>query len=68
MTDARLTELEMRLSFADDALNQLSDVITRQQVQIDRLTAQLAQLGDQVRALPQGENGASLRDELPPHY
>ena len=63
----RLTELEIKASYADDTLDQLNQVIYRQQQQIDRLERELAQLRQQ-----QPEAGGavfrSLRDELPPHY
>ena len=65
--DRRLTELEIKASYADDTLDQLNQIIYRQQQQIDRLERELAQLRQQ-----QPEAGAavfrSLRDELPPHY
>ena len=65
--DRRLTELEIKASYADDSLDQLSQIVYRQQQQIDRLERELAQLRQQ-----QPEAGGpvfrSLRDELPPHY
>lgn len=66
-TDARLTELEIKVSLADDLLDQLSDTIYRQQQQIERLARELVELREQ---LPEeGTPGPrSLRDELPPHY
>ena len=63
----RLTELEIKASYADDTLDQLNQIIYRQQQQIDRLERELQQLRQQ-----QPESGGavfrSLRDELPPHY
>ncbi|MBX9610482.1 MAG: SlyX family protein [Burkholderiales bacterium] len=69
-TPRRLTELEIKASYADDLLDQLNLTIYRQQQQIDRLMAEVAQLRQQV---PDSEVGGSarvthLRDELPPHY
>ncbi|MDO9093815.1 MAG: SlyX family protein [Rubrivivax sp.] len=64
---ARLTELEIKASFAEDTLDRLNDVIVRQQAQIDALVREVAQL----RAQSPGDEGPalrSLRDELPPHY
>lgn len=65
-TEQRLTKLEVKASFAEDLLDQLNQIIFRQQQQIDRLSRELAELRQQVP-----EDGAgfrSLRDELPPHY
>ncbi len=63
----RLTELEIKASYADDTLDRLNEVIVRQQAQIDLLMRELTQLRQQPQA---GEAPAAhnLRDELPPHY
>jgi len=67
-TDQRLTELEIKASFAEDLLDQLDKVIVRQQQQIDALLREVAEL----KAAPvrDGEitTSRSLRDELPPHF
>lgn len=65
-TDERLTELEIKASFAEDLLEKLNDVVVRQQQQIDRLQRELAALRD---TLPEpGAGSGSLRDEIPPHW
>jgi SlyX protein len=63
----RLTDLEVKASFTEDMLDQLNQVIVRQQGQIDRL---LRELGDLRERRPAADDAAfrSLRDELPPHY
>jgi SlyX protein len=65
----RVKELEIKTGFAEDLLEQLNDVVHRQQLQIERLAQQLGQLRQQV-AEADADKGAfrSLRDELPPHY
>ncbi len=65
--EARLTELEIKASFAEDVVDQLNAVIIRQQRQIDALMAELGQLRQQMPEAGQG-SFRSLRDELPPHY
>ncbi|MFZ2989690.1 SlyX family protein [Ideonella sp.] len=65
--EARLTELEIKASFAEDVVDQLNAVIIRQQRQIDALMAELGQLRQQIPEAGQG-SFRSLRDELPPHY
>ena len=66
--EQRLTELEIKASFTEDAVDQLSAVIVRQQQQIDALLRELQVLRQQ----QPDESGSvpfrSLRDELPPHY
>ncbi len=66
-TDARLTELEIKASYAEDLLDQLNQTIFRQQQQIDALLREVAELR---RQQPEGGQPVqrNLRDELPPHY
>ncbi len=65
--DARLTELEIKASYAEDLLEQLNQTIYRQQQQIERLQREVLNLRQQ---LPEGSAPVqrNLRDELPPHY
>lgn len=66
-TEDRLAELEIKVSFADDLLDRLNELVYRQQRQIEQLQLELAALREQWRdnATPAFR---SLRDELPPHY
>ncbi|MFC4276397.1 SlyX family protein [Achromobacter aloeverae] len=64
----RVDELEIKASFADDMLEQLNQVILRQQREIDGLARQLADMRQQVDQAGAGTTLASLRDEIPPHY
>lgn len=65
--EQRLTELEIKASFSDDLLEQLNQVIVRQQQQIDQLIDAVRRLSQQQASAPSGEP-RNLRDELPPHY
>lgn len=67
--DQRLTELEIKVSYADDMLDQLNALVYRQQLAIDRLQNHVAQLHQQLRDNPTGGGPSrNLRDDLPPHY
>ena len=65
--DKRLTDLEIKASFGEDLLEQLNQVIIRQQQQIDLLIRDVGQLSQ-----PANEAGAvndrRASDDLPPHY
>jgi SlyX protein len=65
--EKRLTELEVKASFAEDLVDQLNLVIVRQQDQIDLLMREVARL---LHQQPAAESAPfrSLREELPPHY
>ena len=64
---ARLTELETKLAFAEDLLETLNQTVARQQGQIDSLQKQLRLLHQQLKeAVP--DEARTPRDEIPPHY
>ncbi len=65
--DRRLTDLEVKLSFAEDTLDRLDAVVVRQQRQIELLTRELLELRER-RASDDAPAARNLRDELPPHY
>jgi SlyX protein len=66
-TDKRLTDLEVKASFTEDLVEHLSDLVARQQEQIDLLMREVGKLKD--RAPDPGPGAArDARDELPPHY
>ncbi len=63
----RINELEIKLSYTEDLLDELNRTVYRQQQQIDLLVNEIRSLRDQVRQAEPGE-ARSLRDEIPPHY
>lgn len=65
--EERLTQLEVKASFAEDLLDKLDQIIIRQQDQIDRLTREVQWLSQQAPRDAATEP-RDLRDELPPHY
>jgi SlyX protein len=66
LMEERITELELRYTEQQAALQALSDVVYGQQKSIDLLEAQLAVLRKRVEAEP-GLVDAKA-DERPPHY
>jgi SlyX protein len=65
--EQRLTELEIKASFAEDLLDKLDQVVVRQQQQIDLLRREITDLRQ--RATEAGAGlPRNLRDDLPPHY
>lgn len=65
--DQRLIDLEIKLSFQEDALDQLSATIVRHQQTIDLLLREVRHLREQI---PQdsGPRLLGAQDEAPPHY
>ena len=65
--ELRITDLEIKISYAEDLVDELNRTVYRQQQQIDRQLTQVETLHDQMLAAAPAEQ-RSLRDELPPHY
>lgn len=64
----RLTELEIKASFMEDMLEQLDQVVVRQQAQIDALIRELAALKQSGNQSLDAGAARNLRDDLPPHF
>ena len=66
--DARITELESRVTQQDHSLLELSDEVYRQQRQIAALEEQLKVLRTRFESSTAPEPKPDSADELPPHY
>jgi len=66
-TNARLTELEIKLSFTEDLVDDLNRAVARQQEQIGLLQGELRALFQQMQQLAPAEK-TDLREDIPPHY
>jgi SlyX protein len=65
---ARIDELEIKASYAEDLLDQLNMTVYRQQQQIEALQQALVALRQQLPEAGGAGAALNLRDELPPHY
>jgi SlyX protein len=66
--EQRLIDLEIKASFSEDTVDQLNQVIVRQQQQIDGLLHEISQLRQQIPASGTGTASGRAADDLPPHY
>ena len=68
MSEERFIDLESKLAHQDQLLNDLNDVVTKQQAKLMQLEELCKALIQRVRSagedLPEGDPG----DERPPHY
>ena len=66
-TEQRLTNLEIKATYTEDLVEQLDQIIARQQQQIDLL---LREVTEHRQPAPEVTliTGRSLRDDLPPHF
>jgi SlyX protein len=65
--ESRLTELEIKISYTEDLVEELNRLVFRQQEQIDLLFREVRSLREQAQNAQPNEQ-RTLRDELPPHY
>lgn len=64
--EKRLTEIEVKLGFTEDLVEELNRTVYRQQQQIDQLQQELRELRRHLSTIaPDAQN---TRDEIPPHY
>jgi len=66
--DDRLIELESRIAFQDHTLQELNEVIVRQQREIDNLRRELEALRAQLKALAPALVASRSEETPPPHY
>jgi SlyX protein len=64
----RLAELETRIAFQDRTIQELNDVVVRQQRELERLAREFAALTVQVRALAPYPVASRDEETPPPHY
>lgn len=67
----KIIDLETKFSFQEDLLQELNEIVIRQQRQIDELGRQVGALKQQIEELEAGKSGAvghAPDSEKPPHY
>jgi SlyX protein len=64
----RLTELEVRVAFQDQTIQDLNEVVTDQQRQIDRLTQELEAIKSRLAAVTPSMVIPQEEEKPPPHY
>ncbi len=64
----RLTDIEIKLAHTEQSLSDLSDVMYRQQQQIDKLERLIVALNEHLRESQAGPATGGPNDEKPPHY
>lgn len=66
--DDRLTNVELLLTHLQHDLEQLSQVVFRQQAELDAVRKELTLLDSRVVTLSEGSETRDPLDEKPPHY
>jgi SlyX protein len=67
MTEERITNLEIKLSFTEDLIDQLNQTVYKQRQQIEFLYRELKSIKEQSSS-GDSSGSSSPKDEIPPHY
>lgn len=67
-TQMAIIDLQMKLSFQDELLEELNQVMTQQQHQIMRLETRVERLQSQLETLQAAPQAGELKEPPPPHY
>lgn len=68
MSTEAIERLEMKIAFLERANNELSDVVYRQQREIQGLRASIEGLAERFSSMRSADEGRTPEDERPPHY
>lgn len=68
MTEKRLENIETKLSFQEDLIEELNKTIYQQQQKLARLEAVCASLANRIQSLAEQGNESKPTHERPPHY
>jgi SlyX protein len=63
-----IEQLEFKVAYQEDILEQLNEIVTNQQYTIDRQTQMLKGLVDKVKTIQVATSDKDEGDDLPPHY
>jgi SlyX protein len=64
----RITDIEIQLMHHENTIQQLNEVITRQQLAIEELQADFRQITEQLRKIYPSDVIDQQEEEPPPHY
>lgn len=65
---ARIEDLETRVAFQEDTIDKLSDVVARQEKELDQLKRMVLLLSTQVNNFDSSDSLVNGSEEPPPHY
>lgn len=69
MNEERLINIESKITFQEDQLEELNKTVYQQQLKIERLEAICEALSNELRGLAEaGSDGRPAANERPPHY
>ncbi len=68
MIEERLINIETKISFQEDLVEELNKTVYQQQQKLQQLEAICTSLARQIQSMDQGGNEGKSSNERPPHY
>ena len=68
MIEDRLVDIEIKLSYQEDTIQELNGVVCAQQKQIDQLESVCKVFAKRIKVLSEALEGEIPLNEKPPHY
>ena len=66
--EARMAEVEIKLSYSEDLIEALNTTMYRQQLQIEQLVQEIRAMREEKRNEEARAGLKNIRDDIPPHY
>lgn len=64
----KIIDLESKLAFQDETINELNEVITDHQQQLDQLREEIRLLNLRITSVAESSNVSDEKEPPPPHY
>lgn len=68
MHEDRIIELEIKVAYQEDLIQELNKIVSQQQQQISRLETTCKLLNERIKSLLNVVNAEENIDQTPPHY
>jgi len=68
MIEERLVNIEAKITFQEDQIDELNKMVYQQQQKLERLEAVCEALARQIRSMSETGNEGMPANERPPHY
>lgn len=68
MIEERLVNIETKIAYQEDLIEELNKVVYQQQKKLDQLEALCSSLASHLQSLAESANAGKSVNERPPHY
>jgi uncharacterized coiled-coil protein SlyX len=66
--EERITELELRFMHQEQTINDLNEIVCRQELALERLEREMSVMREQLKTAASSINRSPEEEEPPPHY